>query len=200
MTRIAAPGCCKWCTELAGECLYAEVRRAGGDVWRRHANCGCRIEYDPGNGSGRVEVQNYVTGRKERLHPDAERDRISTRKQMGEKPQTLHLPDEIIGRSVGAKARNYDILDLASGDRYHLVEGSKLQNIQVFAGKGTKTVFRDAEKYAERYGGAAKEWQHVKGRGWISTSDGYRFVELHWVQCTGIGKREMFVKEWLDEG
>lgn len=80
VTRIAAPGCCKWCTELAGEYLYAEVKRTGDDVWRRHANCGCRIEYDPGNGSGRVEVNNYVSGRRERLHPDAEAERRDERK------------------------------------------------------------------------------------------------------------------------
>ena len=115
------------------------------------------------------------------------------------KPDILYLPDEIIGRSVGAKARNYDILDLQTGDMYHLSEGSRLQDIQVFAGKGTRVQFRDAEKYAKRYGGNRDDWQHVKGRGMVDTSEGERPAELHWVQCDGIGKREMFVKRWLDE-
>ena len=197
--RIADPGCCAWCSGLAGAYDYAQVKRAGNDVWRRHANCGCLILYDPGNGSGKARVDNYARGRKERLHPDAERDKIKTRQQTRQKPKTIQLPDEIIGRSVGAKARNYDILDLATGERFQLAEGSSLQNVQVFAGKGTSTVFRDARKYASRYSGAVEEWQHVKGNGVVSTNDGDRPVELHWVQCSGIGKREMFVKEWLDE-
>ena len=114
-------------------------------------------------------------------------------------PEVLNLPDESIGRSLGSKARNYDILDLQTGDIYHLVEGSRLQNVQVFAGKGTRTIFRDASKYADRYGGDKDQWQHVKGEGLVETQEGDRSAELHWVQCDGIGKHEMFVKRWLDE-
>lgn len=112
---------------------------------------------------------------------------------------TLRLPDEAIGRSLGAKAKNYDILDLQTGDMYHLLEGSKLQDIQVFAGRGTRNQFRTAERYAARYGGNVESWQHVKGKGVVETPDGNRPAELHWMQCEGIGKREMFVKRWLDE-
>ena len=113
-------------------------------------------------------------------------------------PDILWLPDEIIGRSLGAKAKNYDILDLQTGDMYHLSEGSRLQDIQVFAGKGTRIAFRDAAKYAQRYGGNVEDWQHVKGQGLVDTPEGDRPAELHWVQCDGLGKQEMFVKRWLD--
>ena len=112
----------------------------------------------------------------------------------------LRLPDEYIGRSLGAKAGNYDVMDLQTGNLYHLSEGSRLQDIQVFAGKGTRIRFRTAEKYAERYGGTVSSWQHVKGKGLVDTPEGVRPAELHWVQCEGIGKKEMFVKRWLDEG
>ena len=114
-------------------------------------------------------------------------------------PEILRLPDEIIDRSVGAKAKNYDILDLQTGDMYHLSEGSRLHDIQVFAGKGTRVEFRNAAKYVERYGGNIKDWQYVKGTGLVDTPEGDRPAELHWVQCEGIGKQEMFVKRWLDE-
>ena len=106
--------------------------------------------------------------------------------------------DIIIGRSVGAKATNYDVMDLETGEIFHFVEGSKIQNVQIFAGKGSKTVFRKAEKYAERFGGKAVDWQHAKGFGTLETWDGAREVEVHWVQCSGIGKFEFFIKEWLD--
>lgn len=113
-------------------------------------------------------------------------------------PCVLKLDDIQIHRSVGAKAKNYDVMDLATGERYHFAEGTKLQNVEVFAGKGTKTPFRKADAYAERYGGEAKNWQHVKGFGTLDTPDGDRDAEVHWVQCQGVGKHEFFIKEWLE--
>ena len=108
--------------------------------------------------------------------------------------------DFLIGRSLGAKAKNYEVLDLATNERYQFAEGSKIQNVKVFAGKGSKTPYRNAQKFADRYGGVAADWQHVKGKGLLETEDGDRFAEVHWSQCEGIGKVEFFVKEWLDEG
>ena len=110
------------------------------------------------------------------------------------------IPDRdiIIGRSVGAKALNYDIMDLDTGEIFHFVEGTKIQNVQVFAGKGTRIAFRKAEKFAARYGGKASDWQHAKGFGVLNTPDGNREAEVHWVQCADIGKFEFFVKEWLE--
>lgn len=106
--------------------------------------------------------------------------------------------DIIIGRSVGAKAKNYDVLDLETGEIFHFAEGTKIQDVEVFAGKGSRTVYKKAEKYAARYGGAAKDWQHAKGYGVLATPDGDRRAEVHWSQCSGIGKVEFFVKEWLE--
>lgn len=51
IVRTAAPGCCKWCTDLAGTYDYATVKASGNEVWQRHRGCGCVVEYDPGNGS-----------------------------------------------------------------------------------------------------------------------------------------------------
>lgn len=111
---------------------------------------------------------------------------------------TAKESDIIIGRSVGAKALNYDVMDLDTGEIFHFVEGSKIQNVEVFAGKGTRVTFRKAEKFAARYGGDPKDWQHVKGFGVLATDEGDRDAEVHWVQCADIGKFEFFVKEWLD--
>ena len=110
------------------------------------------------------------------------------------------LDDEIVLYSVGAKAKNYDILDFSTGEYYHLVEGTRLQNKEVFAGKGAKTSYRKAYVYAERYGGNIEDWQHVKALGTVSTGDGDRLAEIHWSQCEGIGKIDLFIKRWLDEG
>ena len=103
-----------------------------------------------------------------------------------------------IGRSVGAKAKNYDVMDLGTGEMFHFAEGSKIQDVKVFAGKGTSKKLRIAEKYASKYGGASEDWQHVKGFGDLVTDDGERRAEVHWMQCEGVGKFDFFIKEWLD--
>lgn len=39
--------CCEWCQALAGEYDYPDVPA---DIYRRHENCRCIVEYDPGSG------------------------------------------------------------------------------------------------------------------------------------------------------
>ena len=59
--RQAEAGACKWCQEVAGTYDYSEVRMTGSDVWRRHDNCHCTIDYitekDSGFYSERVNNQ-----------------------------------------------------------------------------------------------------------------------------------------------
>lgn len=56
--RKAAPGCCPWCTAHAGTVAYGPGMDK--EIFRRHKNCPCLIEYDPGNGAkDRQRVENY---------------------------------------------------------------------------------------------------------------------------------------------
>lgn len=41
---------CKWCASLAGEYQYPVINR---DVYRRHENCRCTVEFDPKDGRNR---------------------------------------------------------------------------------------------------------------------------------------------------
>lgn len=50
IVRIAEPDCCPWCADLEGYYDYAEVRNKGNDVYRRHNNCHCVVEYFPMTG------------------------------------------------------------------------------------------------------------------------------------------------------
>ena len=51
IVRTAESGACKWCQELEGEYDYADVKSGHSDVYRRHENCGCIVEFVPGDGS-----------------------------------------------------------------------------------------------------------------------------------------------------
>lgn len=45
--RKTTGNCCKWCSQIAGIYKYPDVPK---DVYRRHENCDCTVEYDPGDG------------------------------------------------------------------------------------------------------------------------------------------------------
>lgn len=47
IVRKAEFKCCEWCSALAGTYEYPDVPD---DIYRRHENCRCTVEYDPGSG------------------------------------------------------------------------------------------------------------------------------------------------------
>ncbi len=47
VVRKSSWHCCEWCSALAGSYRYPDVPK---DVYRRHENCNCTVEYDPGSG------------------------------------------------------------------------------------------------------------------------------------------------------
>ena len=51
--RKTSGKCCKWCSRLAGTYSYPDVPK---DVYRRHNNCNCTVEYDPGSGKKYQDV------------------------------------------------------------------------------------------------------------------------------------------------
>jgi hypothetical protein len=110
------------------------------------------------------------------------------------------ISDTEIHKSVGAKSKNYDIVNKSSGEKFHFVEGTKIQDSEVFAGKGTRTSLHDGvgEKMSERYGGKPENWQHCKGKGIIDYYGEERKAEVHWFQEESAGKHEFKVKKWLD--
>ena len=75
---------------------------------------------------------------------------------------------------------------------------SKITDVEVFAGKGTKTIYRKAEEYAEEFQNNPAEWQHVKGKAIINFRGEERKAEIHWTQCKEFGKIDFFIKKWLD--
>ena len=68
--RTATPGACKWCEDVAGEYEYQEVRGSGNDVFRRHANCDCIVEYVPRKGGKQVVSSSTYHQNRSSLTPE----------------------------------------------------------------------------------------------------------------------------------
>ena len=162
---------CQYCAKQNGKRYLLATMQAGENAPPFHPNCRCTIL--------------PVVGEEERLA-----------KKAG--PEELGFAVAKTGESGIIVPKADGVLDLETGVRYQLAKGSKLQDVEIFAGKGSKKEFRQAEKYAQRYGGSASNWQHAKGKGMLATDEGDVKAEIHWVQCEGIGKKEMFVKKWLE--
>ena len=106
--------------------------------------------------------------------------------------------DEVIGRSVGASAKNYPVR-LPDGNHAKFAEGSTITKIKVFAGNGTNVPIRNAVYLENDYGIPADKWQKVRGEGVIIRKGKHRVVELHWYEAEG-QKVKIKVKRYLDEG
>ena len=121
-----------------------------------------------------------------------------------QKTDTIPLKDTIIHKSVGAKYKNYKVVDKATGIEYEFAPGTRIQNSEVFAGKGTRHPLHEgvAEGLTAEFGGNISKWQHAKGNGILlddMTGEEYP-AEVHWFQEESVGKVKFKVKRWLDEG
>lgn len=110
------------------------------------------------------------------------------------------LNDIYIGKSLGAKSLNYDILDPESGEYFHFSEGTRIRNAQVFAGLGgVKPLNREvADGLANQIGGDPDKWQHCKGNGTLDYHGEDRDAEVHWFQEPSVGKHKFKIKKWED--
>lgn len=62
--RISSGNCCDWCNKIAGVYDYPDVPK---DVYRRHSNCDCVVEYFPGDGKKQnVWTKKYTKQEKRR--------------------------------------------------------------------------------------------------------------------------------------
>ncbi len=116
-------------------------------------------------------------------------------------PGTMSYTEFTIQHSLGAKAKNYLVFDPISQKQYPFVEGTRIMNPTVFAGKGGVNPLREevAQGLSEQIGGKPKEWQHCKGTGTLNCDGEEREAEVHWFQEPSVGKHRFKVKKWLDD-
>lgn len=104
-----------------------------------------------------------------------------------------------IGKSLGAKAKNYEVIDKRTGIIYQFVEGTKIKNPTVFAGyRGIKPLNQDViDGLVREFGGNGNKWQHAKGIAILNVDGEEIKAEVHWFQEETVGKVKFKVKEWI---
>ena len=100
----------------------------------------------------------------------------------------------LIGKSLGAKAKNYDI-ELPNKEIVHLTEGSHVSHVEVIAGKGRNRKIDEIDTLVHLFPGSSEsEWQKKKGVGFIDyEGESYR-VNLHWYEEPTVGRVKWKVK------
>ena len=104
---------------------------------------------------------------------------------------------ERIGRSVGAKAKNYKVYNPVTGEEMPLTEGTRITQPKnhVMAGKGRDRQIDELQLLLDKYGGDPLEWTKEKGFGYVDDEYGdSHYVELHWYQEPSAGKVKMKIK------
>lgn len=174
--RRAESKCCKWCRGLAGVYDYPEVPK---DVYRRHENCRCIVEYNPGDGKRQnVHTKKWTT-------PE-EYDKIEARKAMKglelehtKKNPTNPVTKEIyikhdidvsskqFGAKIGKHAKDYGLNPGNSEDRANML-------------KIIRGIVDDAD---ERFYGEWRDQEypvlfHVKGEDVVIENNNGEFVTI----------------------
>ena len=131
-----------------------------------------------------------------------ERKRETYRDWLEKKKKTVENTSENdiihIGKSLGAKARNYDI-SLPNREIVHLTEGTRITNIRVIGGKGKNRGIDILPILTDRYKGSKEEeWQKVKGIGYVDYDGESYKAELHWFEEPSVGRVEWKVKPDAD--
>lgn len=97
LIRRADAGACSWCQGLAGVYDYPVMGR---EVYRRHKNCHCVVEYDPGDGK-RQDVHT------KRWTEDAAPDKIEARKRITVHPDRNAAKTEERRTASAGEARDF---------------------------------------------------------------------------------------------
>lgn len=95
---------------------------------------------------------------------------------------------------------NGDIMNqevqLPDGSYARMYPDTKMEDVEVFAGPGSKKELRVRNHLAENYGGDSEKWTHVKGRGYLEIDGKPKKAMIHWFEEPDIGIVEMKMKGW----
>ena len=148
IVRKSSGHCCKWCDQVAGTYTYPDVPK---DVFRRHDNCDCVLEYYPGNGkkqnawtkewkyekeSAKIEERKLrglspdsdaiIRNIREKIIPEQNREKIAPRQEIHRQGTKMY---EARKKSLEAKGQ--------FGPSYITVSNEEIQSlVKEFSGTG----------------------------------------------------------------
>lgn len=126
------------------------------------------------------------------------RDMVQAELDKSEDFSTIDMDSFVIPHSLGAKASNHKIR-LPDGSYTTFVEGTRITNVKVIAGKGRERQIDEIDNLLARYGGDPFEWQKKKGVGYIDYYGESVKADVHWYEEPGIGRVKFKVKELLEK-
>lgn len=198
---------CEQCNKLDGKHFKVKDMMPGLNAPPMHPNCRCStaawvdddeyeawLDYlDKGGTTKEWEASGKSAWKKQQ--------KSKTPVEKAGNGSIIKLADTLIRKGVGAKPKNYDIVDPATGEIFHFVEGTRIQNSEAFAGYGTRKPLDEGvpEGLADQEGGVAEKWRHCKGDGIIDYYGEERPAEVHWFQEETVGKVKFKIKRWKDE-
>lgn len=111
--RRSSGHCCEWCNQVAGTYIYPDVPK---DVFRRHDNCDCVLEYYPGDG----KKQNVWT---KEWRYEKEFDKIEERKNLSSNIhyKLANMPKDEYARAKKLWQKNIE-LSLPGREKEHIYE------------------------------------------------------------------------------
>lgn len=188
LVRKSLGKCCKWCNAVAGIYYYPDVPK---DVFRRHENCDCIVEYDPGDG----KRQNVHS---KQWQDTDESDKIDVRKKVGtESDKDIRKTEyrKHVNNNGLSYAESKALTDYISSDAYvindkirrgiELTEAerqfckdldSALKKIPTYSGHLSRSLFFYSETDIELFANSLQVNKSVKFPEYISTTKG---VELY---------------------
>lgn len=116
LTRIAEPGCCKWCEALAGTYDYGS---APPEIYQRHEFCRCTVTYQSGRKSQNVWTkkswestpeqleERKRAGQQQTMTPEERIDHINEVKTIQESPK---MTDKAISNQERSEEKAKDLL------------------------------------------------------------------------------------------
>lgn len=60
IVRTSTGKCCEWCSRITGTYDYESVKKTGNDVFRRHKNCNCLVEFVTDKGVQNVHSKRWA--------------------------------------------------------------------------------------------------------------------------------------------
>ena len=101
--RKSTGGCCEWCSKLVGTYTYPDTPQ---DVYRRHNNCNCTVEFDPGVGKKHQDVWS----KKWKYEKDF--DRIRERREIGLATKRQFKTEELLVKHFEKHQKEYGTISV----------------------------------------------------------------------------------------